>query len=483
MPDLDQGGIFRETTRIYQGPSLGWSQGAAPPTAVTSVTIAGTTVVTQGTSLVHVNVNGSVTIQLYRSKGNVAGAGQVPGSYLQSIVTINDVGGFAQANPITILPAVGETISGSNSFIINANYGLVSLLSDVLNGGWVAINSVSGAALTDAPNDGSAYGRQSTVWANVLPLAGGTLTGSLVLNADPAVALGASTKQYVDNTTVALSGDTMTGLLLLSADPAAALGAATKQYVDTRVTTYLPRSYLAGLGLSTAGASATFSVAAGEAMNSTNADMMVLASALSKTTGAWAVGPGNGAWDGTGTNPNANALWQHVFLIKRTDTGVVDVLISASPSAPTTPPSYTEFRRIGAMRTNASNQWLAFVQLGDEFLGVASVLDANALALNSGARTLQALTVPTGVQVDARYRVSVTGASNTVILTSPDESDQAASAAGAGVSLRTTAASDLGSSEARTRTNTSAQVGIRSSLAGNYYMSTYGWTDRRGRDA
>jgi hypothetical protein len=31
-----------------------------------------------------------------------------------------------------------------------------------------------------------------------LPLAGGTLTGALILNADPAVALGAATKQYVD---------------------------------------------------------------------------------------------------------------------------------------------------------------------------------------------------------------------------------------------------------------------------------------------
>src|SRR6516162_9619484 len=206
MPDLDQCGIFRETTRIYQGPSLGWSQGAVPPTAVTSVTTAGTTVVVQGTSLVHVNVNGSVTIQLYRSKGSTAGAGQVPGSYLQAIVTINDVGGFAQANPITILPASGETISGSNSFIINSNYGLVSLLADVLNGGWIAINSVSGAALTDGPNDGFAYGRQSTTWARVLPLAGGTLTGSLVLNADPAVALGAATKQYTDNSISTATG-------------------------------------------------------------------------------------------------------------------------------------------------------------------------------------------------------------------------------------------------------------------------------------
>ena len=65
-----------------------------------------------------------------------------------------------------------------------------------------------------------------------LDKAGGTMTGALILNADPATALGAATKQYVD-TFVLKSGATMTGLLVLSADPSAALGAATKQYVDT----------------------------------------------------------------------------------------------------------------------------------------------------------------------------------------------------------------------------------------------------------
>src|SRR5207237_104382 len=36
---------------------------------------------------------------------------------------------------------------------------------------------------------------------------------------------------------VSKSGDTMTGLLLLSADPTALLGAATKQYVDALIAT------------------------------------------------------------------------------------------------------------------------------------------------------------------------------------------------------------------------------------------------------
>ena len=68
------------------------------------------------------------------------------------------------------------------------------------------------------------------------------MTGALVLSADPMVALGAATKQYVDNAVgsntayVAKSGSTMTGALILNANPTSSLGAATKQYVDTGVT-------------------------------------------------------------------------------------------------------------------------------------------------------------------------------------------------------------------------------------------------------
>ncbi len=81
-------------------------------------------------------------------------------------------------------------------------------------------------------------------------------SGDLILRADPSAALGAATKQYVDNaswltsgkvttalgyTPVNKAGDTMTGLLVLSADPAANLGAATKQYVDTAVGSYIKK--------------------------------------------------------------------------------------------------------------------------------------------------------------------------------------------------------------------------------------------------
>jgi putative sterol carrier protein len=60
---------------------------------------------------------------------------------------------------------------------------------------------------------------------------GGTMTGALILAADPTVALGAATKQYAD-TMLPKAGGTMTGAITLAADPAAALQPATKQYVD-----------------------------------------------------------------------------------------------------------------------------------------------------------------------------------------------------------------------------------------------------------
>jgi hypothetical protein len=68
-----------------------------------------------------------------------------------------------------------------------------------------------------------------------LPLAGGTMTGLLLLSANPTVALGAATKGYVDTTAVLIAGSTMTGPLALNSDPATAAQAATKRYVDNSI--------------------------------------------------------------------------------------------------------------------------------------------------------------------------------------------------------------------------------------------------------
>ncbi|UFW75215.1 hypothetical protein [Bradyrhizobium sp. WU425] len=241
----------------------------------------------------------------------------------------------------------------------------------------------------------------------------------------------------------------------------------------------MARSYLAGLTLSTGGSSSTFAAAAGVAVDDSSTDFMSLAASISKTTGAWAVGTGNGALD-TGTI--ANSTWYHAYLIKRPDTGVVDVLISTSASAPTLPTNYTLKRRIGSMKTDGSGNWTRFSQLGDKFLwAVPTQDDVSAVGTTAALVTLN---VPTGIQVDAEiFGLGVNTASGTTwMITSPDQTDTLpATSIFSGIvganSVNVTYSQVV-------RTNTSGQIRKRASAATTtIYVNTFGWTDRRGKDS
>jgi hypothetical protein len=240
------------------------------------------------------------------------------------------------------------------------------------------------------------------------------------------------------------------------------------------------RSYLTGLTLSTAGASASFGVAAGVAADSTNTAMMALAAAITKTTAAWAVGSGSGALD---TGAIANSTWYHVHQIRRPDTGVVDVLISLSATAPTLPANYTQFRRIGSLQTNASAQWVAFTQLGDEFMWIAPPLDVNDAALGTTPK-LYALSVPPGVQVTANIRGQVFCASQASVLISSFDETTASVATGQVTATIITASAFNSFGTALLHTDTSRQVRALSNVAATTLrVVTIGWNDRRGRDA
>lgn len=81
--------------------------------------------------------------------------------------------------------------------------------------------------------DGSADATlTATLTTNYLPLAGGTMTGAIVLSGNPTIGTHAANKTYVD-TMVPLAGGTMTGALTLSGNPSATNHAANKAYVDT----------------------------------------------------------------------------------------------------------------------------------------------------------------------------------------------------------------------------------------------------------
>jgi hypothetical protein len=239
-----------------------------------------------------------------------------------------------------------------------------------------------------------------------------------------------------------------------------------------------PNNYISNLTLSAAGSTATFGIAVGVAMDSTNAALMTLGSAYTKTTSAWAVGSGNGSLD-TGTI--ANSTWYHVWLIQRSDTLVVDVLVSTSATAPTMPTNYNRKRRIGAMKTNGSAQWIKFIQTGDYFEWELPIQDQNN---SSGtAAFLLTLTVPPGVVVEAnlvgtiRFPIPTYSALISSALVTQTRDTPVGN-----TTVFESVASGIISFFVLAMTNTSAQVRVETdeTAPSHFRIVTKGWTDFRG---
>jgi hypothetical protein len=264
-------------------------------------------------------------------------------------------------------------------------------------------------------------------------------------------------------------------------DGVAAVGVAVKYAREDHVHPMAQlRGHLAGLTLSTAGSSATFGIAAGAATDSTNADVMVLASAFTKTTGAWAVGTGNGALD-TGTI--ANGTWYHVHEIKRPDTGLVDIAISTSAA-------YTRSRRIGSMRTNASAQWVAFIQTGDKFTWSTPSPDIAVTNPGTSAVT-RTMNTPLGVIVEGLFGIGVSAPAQTddpgsILLSDLACADVAPLLTnGFSIAPYSSTSPMNNGGQVYVNTNTSSQIRSRVQLSGastQILINTHGWNDRRGRD-
>jgi hypothetical protein len=258
---------------------------------------------------------------------------------------------------------------------------------------------------------------------------------------------------------------------------------ATTAFVQQERIANPPQNYLTGLTLSAAGSTATYGIAPGQATDSANDATMALASAYTKTTSAWAVGSGTGSLD-TGTI--ANSTWYHVWLIRRSDTGVVDVLASTSATAPTLPTSYDQKRRIGAMKTDGSAQWVKFLQVGDDFTWDAPVHDASGTSIVNTALTVT-LSTPLGVKVDAKITAAVdSNYSGTVgyLFVSPLDVTSAAAAKG-NAQLAWLEGGGVGAAAITVRTNTSSQIRaiVDNSNTTNFLnIYTQGWIDSRGRN-
>lgn len=132
---------------------------------------------------------------------------------------------YASASSTTINAATQSALDAKLALAGGTMTGLLILSGDA---------SAALGAVTKQQLD-SVNTTLSTSIDGKLSLAGGTMTGFLTLNAAPTSSLHPASKAYVDSadaTKLNTAGGTMTGALVLAADPANALEAATKQYVD-----------------------------------------------------------------------------------------------------------------------------------------------------------------------------------------------------------------------------------------------------------
>ena len=246
-----------------------------------------------------------------------------------------------------------------------------------------------------------------------------------------------------------------------------------------------PPGTLYGLTLSYSGGGFSFDVSVGSARDSSDAGNIDLPTAYTKVFSAWTVGNGQGCLD---TGAIANNTY-HVFVIKRPDTGVVDVLISLSPTAPTMPTNYTLFRRIGSLLREAG-VLVAFSQNGDEFLRVTPVADIN--ATNPGTSAVpRTLSVPVGVVVDAMILAGGQNSGTAAFyayfsaLSQTDQTPNAINGLTDTVAIANVSGSNIRQGvRMRVRTNTSAQIRSRldaSDANSILRIVTLGWVDTRGR--
>lgn len=120
-----------------------------------------------------------------------------------SVKSAYDLANTAKTNAATAqtaannAKATADSKIGSVALASGTNNGTLKLTVDGTATDNIAVKGLGSAAYTAS----SAYATasQGTKADNAMPKAGGTFTGAVTLNADPTVALGAATKQYVDS--------------------------------------------------------------------------------------------------------------------------------------------------------------------------------------------------------------------------------------------------------------------------------------------
>lgn len=172
--------------------------------------------------------------------------------------------------------------------------------------------------------------------------------------------------------------------------------------------------------------------------------------------------------------------WYHVLAGTNTSDGA---FVAGFKKALAKPAAWDNYRRLGSVLTNASSQIISFRQIDDWFYWTDRKLDLDTTTPTQ-TRTAQTLSVPPDVRVLVQFNGSI---SNTIVayvlFTALDETDGAPS--NTLRDLYASASAEVSVAELQRWSNTSRQIGYRSSdsTVVEFKIFTIGWMDRRDRDA
>jgi hypothetical protein len=152
---------------------------------------------------------------------------------------------------------------------------------------------------------------------------------------------------------------------------------------------------LKGLTISNNGTDANndIDIAIGGCIDSTGVEIMQIGTSITKRLDAsWVVGTNQGGLD---TGSKANSTWYYIYVIKRIDTNVTDVLFSASATSPTMPANYSYYRKIGAIVTDGSGNIRGiYYHQKNEYKYKQPISDRAKSAPSNANRNLYTVTIP-----------------------------------------------------------------------------------------
>lgn len=190
-------------------------------------------------------------------------------------------------------------------------------------------------------------------------------------------------------------------------------GGYTTKYDDIRLTQpeNLPEAQVKPTGLIISRDSGDtehdITVTAGSVLSSDETTSITLQSDITKKLDTtFAVGDGNGG-AGPGFSLPATGIFP-VYLIASVASGAVDVMASLSWTSPTLPTGFSKYRRIGALRTDASNNLDYVEHRGIDFFFGAHILDVNDSSMTENTYETGTLSVPPNSMAFGHAKTNVT---------------------------------------------------------------------------